>query len=363
MFRLRRLAILVAALLLCLLVLSGCGSVYGLTPGTIPLARPGATVVGVGLPDLVAVSRNGGATWSLRRRGTFNETFFPRLCDVAFGDSHDVWAAQMGNERTGVVLVSHDGGWTWTAEHTGFIGNFLDVAASGHHVWVVDDIPSVSAPTVASSSLLASNNGGRTWHRESIPGPFPVICDVAFSDARRGWAVTQARNLSGSAVYSTVDGGRHWRLRYSTTDAALSRLACVGQQHCWVIGNDCQVPGAIVETNDGGAHWTQVIPDRSAYYRAITFVDADYGWAVGGRTIIATTDGGRSWVRQTTPRLGDDLSTGCSSVAFSDREHGWVMLGPIGLLVTENGGRSWTVVLPNRKGADGFMAIACPKSG
>ena len=365
MSRLRRIAMLVVPLLACLVLLSGCGSIHGLTPGPTPPARPGAIVVGVGFPETIAVSRNGGATWSLRCRGTFNEALIPRLRDVAFGDSHDVWAAEMGNVLTGVVLVSHDGGWTWSAEHTGFTGNFVDIAASGHHVWVVDNVDStsLSSPWVVSSSLLASSDGGRTWQRESIPGPFPVIYDVAFSDARHGWAVTRSRNMFGSAVYSTADGGRHWRLRYSTKGAMLNRLACVDQNHCWVIGqmdSDTQLPGVIVATSDGGAHWTQLVPDPSAYYQAITFVDAEHGWAVGGRVILATTDGGRTWVRQKTPRLGD---TGCSGVAFSDREHGWVMLGAIGLLATENGGRNWTIVLPDRKGADDFMAIACPKSG
>ena len=121
-------------------------------------------------------------------------------------------------------------------------------------------------------------------------------------------------------------------------------------------GTRSPAPGVIVATIDGGAHWSEAIPDRSAGFQGITFVDDEHGWAVGGG-VFATVDGGRTWSRQD---VGDDYRL--ADVTFSDREHGWAMIGHVGLLATENGGRTWTVVMPLGSVDDGFMAISSPQS-
>ena len=82
----------------------------------------------------------------------------------------------------------------------------------------------------------------------------------------------------------------------------------------------------------------------------LTFVDAQHGWGVGRKgTIVATADGGLTWIRQDSGTTLD-----LSSVSFCDTLHGWA-LGSAdvygsdtqALLVTTNGGITWTIQDPN----------------
>jgi photosystem II stability/assembly factor-like uncharacterized protein len=73
----------------------------------------------------------------------------------------------------------------------------------------------------------------------------------------------------------------------------------------------------------------------------VTFVGQD-GWAVGGyRTILHTSDGGKSWVLQRggNTKILDEESY--FAVAFLDAQHGWVAGLSGDLLYTSDGGQTW----------------------
>jgi len=76
-------------------------------------------------------------------------------------------------------------------------------------------------------------------------------------------------------------------------------------------------------------------------YEAVDFVNELTGWAVGSRgTIVKTTDGGTTWVLQTSGTY-----TGLKDVCFTDSDNGTVvgfstMLGSI-ILRTTDGGANW----------------------
>ena len=72
----------------------------------------------------------------------------------------------------------------------------------------------------------------------------------------------------------------------------------------------------------------------------ISFPDASHGWAVGDAgTILATSDGGATWVAQDSGVTG-----GFASVSFPDASHGWAVGdGGYGFIVTtSDGGATWT---------------------
>ncbi|GLX76765.1 hypothetical protein tinsulaeT_01050 [Thalassotalea insulae] len=85
--------------------------------------------------------------------------------------------------------------------------------------------------------------------------------------------------------------------------------------------------------------WQQVDVPSQTTLTAVTFVDAQTGWAVGhDATILATQDGGFSWqVQQFLPSTQKPLL----DVAFKDSKEG-VAVGAYGLFYrTIDGGRSW----------------------
>jgi photosystem II stability/assembly factor-like uncharacterized protein len=67
----------------------------------------------------------------------------------------------------------------------------------------------------------------------------------------------------------------------------------------------------------------------------IQFVDTQHGWAGGDGTLLATTDGGRTWTSQYTG------ASKVQSLDFTDSLHGWVATGD-GFMMTIDGGKTWT---------------------
>jgi photosystem II stability/assembly factor-like uncharacterized protein len=73
---------------------------------------------------------------------------------------------------------------------------------------------------------------------------------------------------------------------------------------------------------------------------AIDFVDSSHGWVGGeGGIILASTDGGQSWIEQ-----NSGIDSKIMAIDFSSPQIG-VAIGELGLiLITHNGGENWTVL-------------------
>lgn len=85
--------------------------------------------------------------------------------------------------------------------------------------------------------------------------------------------------------------------------------------------------------------WQNPLPQGNTLY-GIHFVDANNGWAAGGRTIIRTNDGGISWQLQESGI--ESSSRSISKIYFTDLMNGWAVGGPSPLLLqTKDGGSTW----------------------
>lgn len=100
--------------------------------------------------------------------------------------------------------------------------------------------------------------------------------------------------------------------------------------------------GHVLWSDDGGAAWTQAEVPVSTDLTAVHFVSPERGWAAGhGGVVLATRDGGRTWVRQLDGRR---LEPGASLLAvwFADEGTGFAV-GAFGLVLrTGDGGLTWT---------------------
>jgi photosystem II stability/assembly factor-like uncharacterized protein len=111
--------------------------------------------------------------------------------------------------------------------------------------------------------------------------------------------------------------------------------------------------GHVLLSDDQGATWRQAksVPTR-AMLTAVTFVDDEYGWAVGhDETILNTVDGGETWTRS---HFAPEAQQPLLDLWFANRVSG-IAVGAYGAYLTTNdGGRHWATskfVAPLKAGA------------
>ena len=145
-----------------------------------------------------------------------------------------------------------------------------------------------------------------------------------------------------------------WQTLSSGTDAELRGLSAVNASVIWASGTR----GHVVRTTDGGRTWrVDTVSGATALdLRAVHAVDArtaitaSAGEAERGQArIFRTADGGATWAQVfSTEQKGAFLD----AIAFWDARHGIALSDPVDgrffLLVTDDGGRSWRRVPPDR---------------
>ena len=127
------------------------------------------------------------------------------------------------------------------------------------------------------------------------------LCDVAFSDAQRGWAVGDR-----GVIWHTLDGGRTWALQPSGVDCRLHTVHFVDGQTGWAAGGYVhpythRTTGVVLRTHDGGKRWT-ISPDATLpLVRRVKFVSQASGLAGAEPSplypsgVFFSRDAGRSW--------------------------------------------------------------------
>ncbi|MGF6637056.1 WD40/YVTN/BNR-like repeat-containing protein [Paraburkholderia sp. MM6662-R1] len=134
------------------------------------------------------------------------------------------------------------------------------------------------------------------------------------------WAAMPARAWAGPSHMMLLDAAR-----------AGKRIVAVGEH------------GVIVLSDDEGKTWRQARQAPvSATLSAVTFIDAQRGWAVGQwGVILATTDGGETWERQ---RMNLSVDQPLFSVLFTNERDGLAVGLWSLMLATHDGGKTWVKV-------------------
>jgi photosystem II stability/assembly factor-like uncharacterized protein len=102
--------------------------------------------------------------------------------------------------------------------------------------------------------------------------------------------------------------------------------------------------GHVLISTDEGMSWAQSITPTRAMLTGVHFSDSQHGWAVGHEgVIIATRDGGRTWVRQDG---GTDLETIYLDVLFLDARRGFAVGAYGRFQITDDGGETWNAGRP-----------------
>lgn len=208
-----------------------------------------------------------------------------------------------------------------------------------------------ASPAANEVSVTVTHEGGRTWQRVEIAGLGLDLSALVFPDREHGYLL--AGWYGRSVLLATDDGGRSWHERWPTT--APHPVGAM-QFASATLGYGTVVPGdgrAVQRTTDGGRTWVQIaeLPEPVDNLRGdperLSFADPLHGWAVTlAGHLLATTDGAVSWrtvalpagTRQVTQAVLASAGHGC--VFASDAA------GSVVLLSTNDDGRTWQTLDP-----------------
>lgn len=173
--------------------------------------------------------------------------------------------------------------------------------------------------------VFKTRDGGGSWERMLSVGADQPLAWMQFFDARRGLVLagTRGNQLVASVLYSTSDGGAHWRQRRLPIERGLldrpvrQWLAFSDPDYGWYLAGIGSESAALYRTTDGGATWTEVarvdelqpashglqLHGRKA---GISFVNRNEGWigsqGPGPPGVYHTVDGGQTWSLQQLPQ-------------------------------------------------------------
>jgi photosystem II stability/assembly factor-like uncharacterized protein len=198
--------------------------------------------------------------------------------------------------------------------------------------------------------VLRTTDGGRTWKDVSPPDTTGLLFrDVEAQDERRA-SVLAIGEGEASRIYTTFDGGRHWKLAFVNDDprAFYDCMDFYGDGRRGLALSD-PVDGKfrIAATDDHGRSW-RVLPNRGmpaaiagefAFAASGTCLvtsgrDAWFASGGGAARVFHSRDGGFTWKVTTAPIPASEAG-GVFSLAFRSPDEG-VMVGG-DFLVPENG--------------------------
>jgi photosystem II stability/assembly factor-like uncharacterized protein len=196
----------------------------------------GGQVTASATTSVAATSAAGAACSSTQAPPVATQT----LTGLEFASAAQGWA--VGQHA---ILATSDAGAHWRAQLTGDLNLTSVDFISGQDGWAV-----------STTSLLATTDGGAHW--TPLPEPCPAIRSVHFISPTTGFAVAGGSGLGGTGteipavggvLLATNDGGRTWHRLAAPANA---QTACFSDpRHGW-LGAD----GLLYRTADGGKNWT-----------------------------------------------------------------------------------------------------------
>ena len=292
----------------------------------------------VGDSGIILHTTNGGQEWIAQTSGTDRW-----LRSVSFTDLNNGTTVGGGENDTteeGIILRTTNGGMTWFQQTSGTMRNLAGVSFSdSNNGWAVGGywVYRVDSEPIFFGTILHTTNGGTTW-AEQLSGETSWLSGVSFTDANNGTAVGASYGFSRVAgvVLRTTNGGTNWvRQLKAIRNYALHGVSFTDANNGTVIG------GRYVQrTTDGGTTWVLQSSGNYSLY-GVFFTDANNGTAVGwDGIIIRTTNGGTTWIAQT-----NGTKTILRSVSFTDANNGWAVGDNGTILHTTNGGNPVPVEL------------------
>lgn len=217
---------------------------------------------------------------------------------------------------------------------------------NGHVGWV----GGISAG--GQSLILATTDGGATWEQQLVDSSGDVT-QLQFVSPSTGWALVRT-NVYKWSILRTTSGGETWEHIYSSMEP-IESLQFIDEEQGRAI---LRYPDKfhVVASRDGGRRWTTIsVLPKSTSIPSLCFNDAEDGWLAEDRSVMHTSDSGKTWeTRFVTPPSTDDSLPlfGISELKCAGVSITWALAqGPVGggsdnttLFRTTDDGTTWDKV-------------------
>ena len=284
-------------------------------------SRLGATGVDVksvvvAVPDIAATGGHGESLRSVDGGRTWGRLARPFSTGIqAMPDGVTMYAtSDVGKAGCwGAVYRSNDAGAHWQLLKNSCVNRAL------YAVMFVDREHGFAAggtPTKFGGSQIveATEDGGRTWKvRWSTPlnaetygaggNADGEVIRLAFTDARHGFALTGGCTMGqngpcGGRLYATSDAGHHWR----TTGLPGLAVAASATGDVYVSGTQRGDSPALAISIDAGHHWAAHSPPIGVFSQPVAGSDGVLWWQTTLGT-FTSRDGGKRWSLSTAAAL------------------------------------------------------------
>jgi photosystem II stability/assembly factor-like uncharacterized protein len=189
-----------------------------------------------------------------------------------------------GGLKTGITFKDAQNGWA-TGEDASAIP-WLYVTHDGGHTWNQQQLADLPGSTGTASTSV---------HYTTTPPVF--FGDNGFLPIQvQGQLDTNAASqVNGIMILNSTDGGASWSTDWKTNPNTLTTFASndlyiESTQNAWATDQD----GNVYRTSDAGENWSKLASHIDTL-KALSFVDASYGWAISDTKLWQTTDGGSHW--------------------------------------------------------------------
>jgi hypothetical protein len=313
------------------------------------------------------VSYVGSPSWHKVGQTNLAEAFL--TCPTTSTCYEEGWAPAA--TQTTQILITHNGGATWThwLGPPGYLWTGPQSLSCANADWCVTLLQDQSGPYL----FFVTANGGKTW--TSLPGPtnLPwnfavtgVSCPAAGSCLALGSTGTGPGTLNRSLT--TTNGWRTWTESKLPAGFSSGGVQCFVGGHCVTLGGNVVAgvgTAAALYSTNGGATWRAAdLPDNMALYSfscstAVDCMAVGSATTTGRASVVVTTDGGRSW----TPVSGKLPHATPAVVACATPYYCWSsVVSPLDLAEL-HGSASVpyaNVLFVTRNGADHWQPVSLP---
>ncbi len=274
------------------------------------------------------LSLDGGGTWRAATPQNLGMAWPQGSCaPMDFDDAGLRLVVQCGE----TVLRSDDGGQLWQV---------LPLPKPASFEWAGDFlfVDGTSWLRGIYGQHYLSTDRGLSWRQLAAPAG---NVDRSSFVVRRQLGAQTLLATDTNAIYLSDDLGQSWRTAHQTPAHGGWRgdLQFADAHHGWWI----DVEGRLLQSADGGRSWLplngQGLP--SGGYRRTWRFGGLSGWLLADAGLYRTDDGGKNW--QAVKPEGQACATVGHQARFDSLERGWITsrCAGFGVMVTQDGGRSW----------------------